>query len=79
MEGSCPAGKFHNERAFLPFGAGPRFCSGYQLAMLEIKAVLVMVCKNFVISMETAPESVQEVLAFTMKPSDLFVKLVKRR
>ena len=29
----------HNTRAFMPFGAGPRFCPGRQLAMLQIKMV----------------------------------------
>ncbi|MBE7170794.1 MAG: cytochrome P450 [Williamsia sp.] len=79
MEGGCPAGQAHNQKAFIPFGAGPRFCPGYQLAMLEIKALLAMVCKNFSVSMETQPASIDEVLTFTMKPSDFFVKLEKRK
>lgn len=79
MEGGCPAGNAHNQRAFLPFGAGPRFCPGYQLAMLEIKSVLAMVCKNFEVIMETKPEHVNEVLTFTMKPSDFFIRLVERK
>lgn len=79
MEDGCPAGNAHNQRAFLPFGAGPRFCPGYQLAMLEIKSVLAMVCKNFEVSMETNPEQVNEVLTFTMKPSDFFIRLTKRK
>ena len=78
MEGGCPAHKAHDDKALVPFGAGPRFCPGYNLALLEIKAVLSMLCKNFLITMETNPESVNEKLAFTMMPSDFFVRLVKR-
>lgn len=78
MEGGCPAHKAHNEKAFVPFGAGPRFCPGYNLAILEMKAVLAMVCKNFVITMETSPEDVHEILTFTMMPSDFFIKLERR-
>lgn len=78
MEGGCPAGQAHNQKAFIPFGAGPRFCPGYQLAMLEIKTLLSMVCKNFSVTMETPPAAIDEVLTFTMKPSDFFVRLVKR-
>lgn len=79
MEGGCPAGNAHNQKAYFPFGAGPRFCPGYQLAMLEIKAVLAMVCKNFEVHMETNPDTVDEVLTFTMKPSDFFIRLTERK
>ena len=40
----------HNTQAFLPFGAGPRFCPGRHLAMLEIKMVAAMLCRNFELS-----------------------------
>lgn len=78
ISGVCPAAYKHNEWAFAPFGAGPRFCPGYNLALLEIKAVLSMICKNFKVIMETKPEDVDEVLAFTMMPSDFFIRLEKR-
>jgi cytochrome P450 len=78
IAGVCPMHDVHNERAFVPFGAGPRFCPGYNLAMLEMKAVLAMACKNFHVSMETNPAEVREVLAFAMMPSNFNVKLVKR-
>lgn len=78
LDGGCPAHKMHNEKAFIPFGAGPRFCPGHNLAMLEIKAVLAMACKNFTITMETSHESVNEILAFTMHPSDFCIKLARR-
>jgi cytochrome P450 len=68
----------HNNRAYFPFGAGPRFCPGYHLAMLEIKAVLAMVCKNFRVTIVSNAEHVQEILAFTMMPSNFLVKLERR-
>jgi cytochrome P450 len=71
----CPV---HNERAFVPFGAGPRFCPGYHLAMLEIKAILAMVCKNFVVKMVSNPEGVKEILAFTMMPSGFTIRFTNR-
>lgn len=79
MLGGCPAHNAHNESAFAPFGAGPRFCPGYNLAILEMKAVLSMVCKNFTITMETDPKDVKEILAFVMMPSGFFIKLVRRK
>ncbi|MEJ7738761.1 MAG: cytochrome P450 [Chitinophagaceae bacterium] len=79
IKGGCPAHNVHNERAFLPFGAGPRFCPGYNLALLEMKAVLAMVCKNFTVTMVTPPENVHEIMAFTMMPSSFFVKFDRRK
>ena len=68
---SCP----HDTRAFLPFGAGPRFCPGRHLAMLEIKMVAAMLCRNFTV--ERAPDAppVEEVFSFAMMPKNLFVVL----
>ena len=41
--GHCP----HERQAFIPFGAGPRLCPGRNLALLEIRMVLSMLCRNF--------------------------------
>ncbi len=78
IDSGCPAMAAHNEKAFAPFGGGARFCPGYQLAMLEIKAVLAMACRNFQVVMETPPEQVKEILAFTMRPSQFLIKLTRR-
>ncbi len=78
IAGSCPYLNAHNERAFMPFGAGPRYCPGSNLAMLEMKAVLAMVCKNFEVVMDTDPVEVREILAFTMMPTDFNVRFVRR-
>jgi cytochrome P450 len=59
----------HNTRAFLHFGAGPRFCPGRYLAMLEMKMVLAMLARNFSVSYAEDPEATQELFAFTMMPS----------
>jgi cytochrome P450 len=68
--GGCP----HNPRAFVPFGAGPRFCPGRQLAMLEIKMVMAMLCSEFEISSSESKHPVEELFSFTMMPQNLFVR-----
>lgn len=78
IAGACPYLDAHNERAFMPFGAGPRYCPGSNLAMLEMKAVLAMVCKNFEVVMNTNPAEVREIMAFTMMPTDFNIRFVKR-
>jgi cytochrome P450 len=61
---------------FLPFGAGPRFCPGRNLAFLEGKAALAMLARNFVIEPAGAPP--REHFGFTMGPAGLRVKLRPR-
>ena len=68
----------HNPRAFLPFGAGPRFCPGRGLAMVEIKAVLAMLCRNFDFRLADPHIPVTERLSFTMSPENLNVRLMRR-
>lgn len=72
--GKCP---FHNTDAHIPFGGGPRTCPGMNLALLEMKVVLSMLFKNFTVERDTSIE-VDEIIAFTMKPSGFTVKLNKR-
>ena len=45
--GTNTSGCAHNRNASMPFGAGPRFCPGQNLAMLEMKMAVAMLCKNF--------------------------------
>ena len=61
-------------KAFLPFGAGPRFCPGKNLALLEIKTVMAMLCKSFSIT-STTYDQVLENLSFTMMPENLCVSI----
>ena len=68
----------HNTQAFLPFGAGPRFCPGRHLAMLEIKMVAAMLCRNFDLSRAPDAPPTEEVFSFTMMPSSVRVRLRQR-
>jgi cytochrome P450 len=68
----------HNAKAFVPFGAGPRFCPGRNLALLEIKAVMAMLCRNFAITKPAQAEPVEERFGFLMAPKDLSVNMYER-
>jgi cytochrome P450 len=63
----------HDVTAFVPFGSGPRFCPGRNLALLEIRAVLALLCRNF--DLERVHPQVDERLAFTMMPKNLSVRV----
>jgi cytochrome P450 len=67
-----------DQRAFLTFGAGPRFCPGRNLAFLEAKTALAMIARNFEISLDPTAEPVTELLGFTMSPKGLRVRLRDR-
>ncbi|MGR8920338.1 MAG: cytochrome P450 [Gammaproteobacteria bacterium] len=73
-ERGCP----HDTTAFLPFGTGPRFCPGRNLALLQIRTVLSMLCRNFDIERADPGSSVEEKLAFTMMPTNLTVRFKRR-
>jgi cytochrome P450 len=73
------ASEGHNTRAFVPFGAGPRFCPGRHLAMLEIKMVGAMLCRNFDVAHAPDSPPTEELFSFTMMPKNLFVTLHRRR
>ncbi len=68
---TCP----HDRRAFIPFGSGPRLCPGRSLALLEIRTVLAMLCRNFQLKPVHGGTEVGEHLVFTMMPSNLSVRL----
>ena len=69
----------HDARAYVQFGAGPRVCPGRQLAGVEIRLVLSMLCRNFTMELATERESIGEVMAFTMMASAMPVRLRSRR
>lgn len=71
---ACP----HNRSVFIPFGAGPRFCPGRNLAMLEIKMAIAMVCRNFTVRRVETGQPVREVFSFTMMPGHLKIRFEKR-
>ncbi len=62
----------------LTFGAGPRFCPGRNLAFLEAKSALAMIARNFQIELDESAGPVSELLAFTMIPKGLRVRLRQR-
>ena len=74
-ESKCPV---HNTDAFTPFGSGPRYCPGRNLAILEVRMVLSMLFKNFEIEMVTEHAEINEIMAFTMMAGDYKVRLRKR-
>ena len=73
-ERQCP----HDTTAFIPFGTGPRFCPGRNLALLQIRTVLAMLCRNFDVALVDPNLRVGEKLAFTMMPTNLIVQLKRR-
>ena len=73
-ERGCP----HDTSTFLPFGGGPRFCPGRNLALLQIRTVLAMLCRNFDLELAHPARPVEEKLAFTMMPANLVVRMKRR-
>ena len=74
LKTATPSGCPHNTKAFVPFGAGLRFCPGRQLAMVEIKTVMAMLCAAFEVSKAETAGPVGESFSFTMMPQNLFVR-----
>jgi len=69
----------HNTKAFMPFGAGPRFCPGRQLAMLQIKMVTAMLCRDFEVSHPKDAPPLEDIYNFTVGPTKVNVMLRPRR
>jgi len=67
-----------DQKSFLTFGAGPRFCPGRNLAFLEAKTALAMIARNFEIELDPSAAPVTELLGFTMSPKGLRVRLRER-
>jgi cytochrome P450 len=67
-----------DQRAFLAFGAGPRFCPGRNLAFLEAKTALATIARNFEVELDPTAAPVSELLGFTMSPKGLRVRLRER-
>jgi cytochrome P450 len=67
-----------DQRAFLTFGAGPRFCPGRNLAFLESKAAMAMIARNFAVELDEREGPVTDRLSFTLVPEGLRVRLRRR-
>ena len=65
----------HDTRAYAQFGAGPRVCPGRHLAGVELRLVLSMLARNFSVEHAGDPVDIREVMAFTMMPSAMPVRL----
>ncbi|WP_329405252.1 cytochrome P450 [Nocardia vinacea] len=68
----------HRPEVSTPFGAGPRFCPGRGLAMLEIKNVAGMVCRNFEVRLPAGAQAPKDRFHFAVIPIDLDLELVRR-
>jgi cytochrome P450 len=68
-----------DQKSFLNFGAGPRFCPGRNLAFLEAKTALAMIARDFEIELDSSNGPVTESFSFTMIPRGLRVRLHERR
>lgn len=68
----------HDPRAYVQFGAGPRVCPGRHLAGVEIRMVLAALLQHFRIELAVEPQRIREVMAFTMTPDRMPVRLSVR-
>ncbi len=68
------------KRAAMPFGSGPRMCPGRYLALLEMKMAMAMLLSSFDIEAVDTPDGkpAQELMAFTMNPVGLTMRLKKQ-
>ena len=65
-------------RKLFPFGAGPRLCPGRYLAIAEIRTAAAMILRNFELVPEDDAAPVREVVALTMGPDRMPIRLVRR-
>lgn len=67
-------------RVSMPFGSGPRVCPGRYMAIMEIKLAMLMLLRDFDIETVDTPDGgeAQELLALTMSPVGLTMKLRRR-
>jgi len=65
-------------KALMPFGAGPRFCPGRYLALLEIKMIASMLFRGFTLQRVEGTRA-REHYSLSMAPRGLWVRLVPRR
>jgi cytochrome P450 len=73
LDASGQVGDSGARRSVIPFGAGPRFCPGRYLAMLEAKMALATTLNAF--ELRSTGEVVEEVMSFTMHPGNLRLRL----
>jgi cytochrome P450 len=77
-DGAVPRSRGHDTWAFLPFGAGPRYCPGRNLAMLEATMVAAMLVRNFEITRPPPAPAIGARFAFTYQPVGLTARITAR-
>ncbi|XP_013112545.2 cytochrome P450 4p1-like isoform X1 [Stomoxys calcitrans] len=71
--------KNHPASAFFPFSAGLRSCIGEKFAMLEMKTLMVLVLKNFILEPITYPDEIRCSIGVALRCShDIKIKLRRR-
>jgi cytochrome P450 len=78
LEDGDADGAAPDQKSFLPFGAGPRFCPGRNLAFLESKTGLAMIARSFELELDSSAGPVTELFSFTAVPQGLRVRLRER-
>ena len=78
LEDDAERRRAHDTSTFLPFGGGPRFCPGRNFALLQIRTVLAMLCRNFDVALADPERPVEERFAFTMMPTGMVVRMRRR-
>jgi cytochrome P450 len=68
----------HESKDLLAFGAGPRFCPGRNLALLEAQTALLVLAAGFELSLDPESPAVQERASFTIIPHGLRVRVRER-
>lgn len=72
------AAEMQRSGVFVPFGSGPRICPGRSLALLEIRVVLATLLRSFELERVGRREDVGEEFDFTLRPTNLSVRLRRR-
>jgi cytochrome P450 len=78
---NTPAGSGTDDpsRRIFPFGAGPRLCPGRYLAMIEMRMAASTILRHFELATDGDTGPVDEVLALTMGPDRMPIRLARRR
>jgi cytochrome P450 len=63
---------------FAPFGNGPRFCPGRNLALLEATMVTSVLSRAFDLEHDHSAGPVRERMSFTAFPANLFLRARSR-